>query len=47
MIDLKEIERKIDEVLKSETRESLSNWIKEKRMIKVLNSLMEINDYNN
>jgi hypothetical protein len=39
MIDLKELETKIDQLLESETQESLTNWLTNKRR-KSLNQLL-------
>jgi hypothetical protein len=41
MLDLKKLEEKLDLALANETSESLSNWLKEKRVKNFLQSLGE------
>jgi len=41
MLDLKELERKLDNALAKETKESLTRWLKAKRMSYILKTLGE------
>ncbi len=41
MLDLNNLEKKLDKALALETKESLTNWLKEKRLKKYLSSFGE------
>ncbi|WP_115460902.1 hypothetical protein [Winogradskyella aurantiaca] len=41
MLDLRKLEEKLDKALSLETEESLTNWLKEKRLKKFLSSFGE------
>jgi hypothetical protein len=41
MLDLKKLEKNLDKALAKETTESLTNWLQEKRVKKILSSFIE------